>query len=81
MSQVLGAMGCWISPCYSPFSLGARFETYELFISLIFQFFSGHGEPRILNRRICGHACTLKLSGLNPSIWRENVRVKAIKQY
>jgi hypothetical protein len=38
-------LGCWISPCYGPFSLGAHFETYEPFISLIFQFlFSGHGE-------------------------------------
>jgi hypothetical protein len=27
---------CWISPCYGPFSLGARFETYEPFISLTF---------------------------------------------
>jgi uncharacterized OsmC-like protein len=36
MSQVLG---CWISPCYGPFSLGGRFETYEPFISLIFKFF------------------------------------------
>jgi hypothetical protein len=40
-------LGCWISPCYSPFSLGGRFETYEPFISLIFQFFSGRGEPQI----------------------------------
>jgi hypothetical protein len=34
-------LGCWISPCYGPFSLGARFETYDPFISLIFQFFFG----------------------------------------
>jgi hypothetical protein len=34
-------LGCWISPCYGPFSLGARFETYEPFISLIFTFFFG----------------------------------------
>jgi hypothetical protein len=41
-------LGCWISPCYGPFSLGGRFDTYEPFISLIFQvFFSGRGEPRI----------------------------------
>jgi len=40
-------LGCWISPSYGPFSLGARFETYESFISLIFQFFSGRGKPRI----------------------------------
>jgi hypothetical protein len=40
-------LGCCISPCYGPFSLGARFETYEPFISLIFQFFSGGGKPRI----------------------------------
>jgi hypothetical protein len=40
-------LGCWISPCYSPFSLGARFETYEPYISLIFNSFSGRGEPLI----------------------------------
>jgi hypothetical protein len=45
MSQVLGALGCWVSPCSSLFSLGTRFET---FISLIFQFFfSGRGKTRI----------------------------------
>jgi hypothetical protein len=38
-------LGCWISPCYGPFSLDARFETYEPFISLISPFFSGHGKP------------------------------------
>jgi hypothetical protein len=42
-------LGCWILQVYSQFSLGARFETYEPFISLIFQFFSGRGKPRILN--------------------------------
>jgi hypothetical protein len=35
-------LGCWISPCYGPFSLGASFETYVPFISLIFIFFSDH---------------------------------------
>jgi hypothetical protein len=40
-------LGCWISPCYSPFSLGGHFETYKLFISLIFQCFVGRGELRI----------------------------------
>jgi hypothetical protein len=39
MSQVLGAFGRWISPCYGPFWLGGRFETYKPFISLIFHFF------------------------------------------
>jgi hypothetical protein len=34
-------LGCWISPCYRLSSLGARFETYESFISLIFKFFFG----------------------------------------
>jgi hypothetical protein len=32
-------LGYWISPCYGPFSLGGRFETYEPFIYLIFIFF------------------------------------------
>ena len=42
------SLGCWISPCYCPFSLGAHFETYEPFISLFFQFFfSGRGKPLI----------------------------------
>jgi hypothetical protein len=50
MSQVLGAFGLLISPCYNPFSLGARFETYITIISLIFDFFSGRGKPRILNQ-------------------------------
>jgi hypothetical protein len=47
MSQVLSAFGCWISPCYDPFSLGAHFKTYEPIISLIFPFFSDGGKPRI----------------------------------
>jgi hypothetical protein len=41
-------MGCWISPCYGPFSLGAGFETYEQFISLILKFFGlDRSKPRI----------------------------------
>jgi hypothetical protein len=31
-------LGCWISPRYGPFSLGARFEINEPSNSLIFQF-------------------------------------------
>jgi hypothetical protein len=34
-------LGCWISPCYGPSSLGARFEIFEPFISLIFKLFFG----------------------------------------
>jgi hypothetical protein len=37
-------LGFWISPYYGLFSLGWHFETYELFMSLIFQFLGGHGE-------------------------------------
>jgi hypothetical protein len=40
-------LGCWISPCYGPFSFGARFETFEPFIYLIFKIFSGRCKPRI----------------------------------
>jgi hypothetical protein len=50
-----------ISPCYGLFSLGGRFKTYEPFVSLIFQFCSGRGEPRILNQQTQGHDCTLYL--------------------
>jgi hypothetical protein len=28
-------LDCWISPCYGSFSLGAHFETYVPFTSLI----------------------------------------------
>jgi hypothetical protein len=38
----------WAAGFHHPFSLGARFETYEPFISLIFLFFfSGRRQPRI----------------------------------
>jgi hypothetical protein len=47
MSQLLGVFGLLISPCYSPFSLGAHFETYKLFIYLIFQFWGSRGELQI----------------------------------
>jgi hypothetical protein len=40
-------LGCWISQCSGPFSLDARFETYEPFISLIFQFFLWRVKPWI----------------------------------
>jgi hypothetical protein len=40
-------LGCWISACYGPYSRGGRFEIYEPFSSLIFQFLSGRGEARI----------------------------------
>jgi hypothetical protein len=49
-------LGCWVSPYYGPFSLEVRFETSELFLSLIFNFFSGRSKPRILNRWIRRHA-------------------------
>jgi hypothetical protein len=37
MSQYWTRFGCWISSRYCPFSLGARFEIYEPFISSDFQ--------------------------------------------
>jgi hypothetical protein len=48
-------LGCWFSPCYGPFSLGAHFETYEPFISWNFKFFSGRGKPRVLNQCVQRH--------------------------
>jgi hypothetical protein len=46
MIQVMGAFGLldW---------LGARFENYEPFISLIFQIFGGRGKPRIWGPPVC----------------------------
>jgi len=46
-------LGCWISPCFGPLSFGASFETYEMIIYLIFQFFfqavvnRGYGSPPV----------------------------------
>jgi len=54
-------LGCWISPCYCPLSLGARFETFERFISLIPILFSGRGKLRILNLRIRGPPVIISL--------------------
>jgi hypothetical protein len=39
MSQALGAFQLLYFTMLGPFLLGARFETYEPFISLIFQLF------------------------------------------
>jgi hypothetical protein len=47
MSQALVHLGCWNSPCYGLFLFGARFETNKLFISLLFNFFSGRSKLRI----------------------------------
>jgi hypothetical protein len=43
----MGMCGLLDSPCSGPFSLGARFETYEPFIPLIFQIFSGRRKLQI----------------------------------
>ena len=45
-------LGCYISPCYGPFSLGAGFETYETLVCLIFQILGGLGKLQI-----CWSAC------------------------
>jgi hypothetical protein len=43
----LGAFGLLDFTMLGPFSLGRRFETYEPFISLILNLFSGRGKPRV----------------------------------
>jgi hypothetical protein len=43
-------LGFWISPCYGRFPLSGRFETYEPFIFLVFQLFSGRRETRLFNQ-------------------------------
>jgi hypothetical protein len=60
-------LGCCISLCYGPFSLGTRFETYKQFIFfLIFKYFfravvnHRYLKPRILNQWIRGHTCIFK---------------------
>jgi hypothetical protein len=47
MSQVLGAFRLLGFTRYGPFSLGRHFETYETFISLVFQFLGGHSKQQI----------------------------------
>jgi hypothetical protein len=46
----------WISPHYGPLSLGARFEAYEMYISLFFVFSSGRGKMLIQGK---GCLCTI----------------------
>jgi hypothetical protein len=43
-------LGCWISPCYDPFSLGVRLDTNRLFLS--FSFFFLGGKPQIFLHEI-----------------------------
>jgi hypothetical protein len=59
-SEVLGAFGLLDVTMLRPVLAWRRFETYETFIYLIFQFFPGRGELRILNQGIWGHACSFK---------------------
>jgi hypothetical protein len=60
MRQVLGACGLLDFTMLRPVLAWGSFETYEPFISLIARFFfSGRGEPRILNQWIRGHDCIL----------------------
>jgi hypothetical protein len=41
-------LGCWILPCYDPYSFGAHFETYKkLFYFFHFKFFSDYSKQRI----------------------------------
>jgi hypothetical protein len=48
MSQVLGAVWLLDFTMLRPVLACGRFKTYEPFIYLILQFFSGRGEPRII---------------------------------
>jgi hypothetical protein len=47
MGQVLGSFVLLDFTMFGPVLACAPFKTYEPFISLIFDFFSGSGEPRI----------------------------------
>jgi hypothetical protein len=47
MSQILGTFGLLDLTMLWPVLAGARFETYEPFVSLIPFFFSGRGKPRV----------------------------------
>jgi hypothetical protein len=47
MSQVLGAFGLLDFTMLRPVLACARFETYEPFISLIFNFLGGRSKPQI----------------------------------
>jgi hypothetical protein len=47
LGQYWAHLGGWNSPCSGLFSLGVRFESYEPFISLIFQIILGRGKPWI----------------------------------
>jgi hypothetical protein len=66
-------LGCWISPCYDPFSLDARFETYETFIYLTLNLLMSYiyGAPskaRNLTSYIYGRDFLLRIFLLEPCI-------------
>jgi hypothetical protein len=53
-------LGCLILPCYGPFPLGGRFETYEPFISLI-SFFQTAVNRECWISGIWGNDCYVKM--------------------
>jgi hypothetical protein len=63
-------LGCWISPCYGPYSLGGCCKTYKLFI-LFSNFFSGHGKLQIMNQQILWHTCAQLQEVPDSSRWDE----------
>jgi hypothetical protein len=63
MSQILGVFGLLDSTFLWPLSFGTCFETYESFISLIFQFFfSAVVNCGYVKLQIRGHNCIFKIS-------------------
>jgi hypothetical protein len=68
-------LGCWISPCYGPFSLGGLFESYQPFISLIFNFFSSRVFSRLNETADYEPVCTAAI------LWITVKCVKSINLY
>jgi hypothetical protein len=79
MGQVLCAFWLLDFTILGPFSLGGRFESHETFSSLIFKFFSGPGEPRILNQCIRGHDCISTYARTNRSFKEPGSRINYVR--
>jgi hypothetical protein len=60
----------WPHGASHKFSFGMYFETYEPFIFLNSNFFSGRGKPRIMNQRIRRHSCSKMIAVFREGLHR-----------
>ena len=74
--KYLARLGRWISPCYSPFSLGAPFlKLWTVYFFNFPIFFSARGQPRI-RRSTCTWNCSSNPSTHHNSVILNSAQVQ-----